>query len=721
MLTGSAAPLHSAAQAEALLTAADIRRARLIVIGLGCLGGVYSVVFGAAGWLMRSPRLGAVAALALLSSALYALVWWLIVSGRFTLGIRLFIVGVLGIVLAGTYVIPDELVTWVIAAFLPFGLALQFTFGRTPVIAGAAGLMVAINALVVRAGLHATSGFPANVLGWLDVAGGVIVLVALALLLIQIRGMSEARALRLLQQQQLAGGRAAELQAIVAASPDAVIGLDIQGVVTAWNPRAEAIFGWTSEEIVGQRLVDRAVPPEYREAHSQGLKTFRETGAAPVLDKLLNTLSGIRKDGTQFPIELVISKQPTETGQTAFVGFVRDITERKHLEQQLQQAQRLESLGQLAGGVAHDFNNLLGVILNYASFVEEQVATAAEGTDGDRWRAVREDIDQVRLAADRAAGLTRQLLAFARRDVAQPRVLDINSVVSGLEPMLQRTLGEHVHLVVSLAADPWPVLIDPGQLEQTLVNLAINARDAMPAGGGLTIDTQNTEVDAAFAATRPDLATGRYVRLRVSDTGTGMDEAIAQQAFEPFFTTKPKGEGTGLGLATVYGVVTQAGGRVQIYSEPGQGTTVTVLLPATEATATPLKTEIPAIQLTGTETVLLVEDEAALLEVTKRLLLRNGYTVLSASGGAAAIKIAQEYRGRIDMLITDVIMPVMMGREVAEQVVKLRHDIRVLYISGYAQPVLGHQGTLDPGLALVEKPFTEAQLLTSVRQVLRHP
>jgi PAS domain S-box-containing protein len=648
-------------------------------------------------------------------------VWWLIASGRFTLGIRLFIVGVLGIVLAETYVIPDELVTWVIAAFLPFGLALQFTFGRTPVIAGAAGLMVAINALVIRAGLHFTSGFPANLLGWLDVAGGVIVLVALALLLIQIRAMSEARALRLLQQQQLAGGRAAELQAIVAASPDAVIGLDIEGVVTAWNPRAEAIFGWTSEEIVGQRLVDRAVPPEYREAHSQGLKTFRETGAAPVLDKLLNTLSGIRKDGTQFPIELVISKQPTETGQTGFVGFVRDITERKHLEQQLQQAQRLESLGQLAGGVAHDFNNLLGVILNYASFVKEQVATAAQGTDGDRWRAVREDIDQVQLAADRAAGLTRQLLAFARRDVAQPQVLDINGVVSGLEPMLQRTLGEHVHLVVSLAADPWPVLIDPGQLEQTLVNLAINARDAMPAGGGLTIDTQNTEVDAAFAATRPDLATGRYVRLRVSDTGTGMDEAIAQQAFEPFFTTKPKGEGTGLGLATVYGVITQAGGRVQIYSEPGQGTTITVLLPATEATATALKTEIPAIQLSGTETVLMVEDEAALLEVTKRLLLRNGYTVLSASGGAAAIKIAQEHDGRIDILITDVIMPEMMGPEVAQQVVRLRPDIRVLYISGYAQPVLGHQGTLDPGLALVEKPFTEAELLTSVRQVLQQP
>jgi signal transduction histidine kinase/CheY-like chemotaxis protein len=590
-----------AGQAQTLLSAADIRRARLIVAGLACLASVYAVIFAAAAWVIRSPRLGAVSAVALLSAALYSLVWWLIVSGRFTLGIRLFIAGVLAIVLTGTFVIPDELVTWVIAAFLPFGLALQFTSGRTPLFAAAGGLAVALNALVVRSGLHLSSGFSSDFLGWLDVAGGVIVLFALALLLIQIREMFEARAIRLIRAEQQAA------------------------------------------------------------------------------------------------------------------------TDAKLAERRLHQAQRLESLGQLAGGVAHDFNNLLSVILNYASFVGEELAIAAEEPDGARWRAVREDVEQVQLAADRAAKLTHQLLAFARRDVAQPKVLNINDVVSGLEPMLHRTLGEQVQLVTSLAADPWPVMIDPGQLEQVLVNLAINARDAMAGGGGLTIDTQNTDVDATFASTRPDLATGRYVRLRVSDTGSGMDEATVQQAFEPFFSTKPKGEGTGLGLATVYGVITQAGGHVRIYSEAGRGTTVTVLLPATAATAGALKSETPGLQLGGNETVLVVEDEAALLEVTKRLLQRNGYTVLAASGSADALKLAGEHDGEIDMLITDVIMPELMGRELAQQVVRLRPDIRVLYISGYAQPVLARQGTLDPGLALVEKPFTEVQLLTSMRQVLQHP
>jgi CheY-like chemotaxis protein len=288
--------------------------------------------------------------------------------------------------------------------------------------------------------------------------------------------------------------------------------------------------------------------------------------------------------------------------------------------------------------------------------------------------------------------------------------------------MLSRTLGEHVQLGAALAAEVWPVAIDPGQLEQVIVNLAVNARDAMPDGGQITIDTANVTVDADFAANLPGILPGRHVRLRVSDTGTGMDKITLERAFEPFFTTKPKGEGTGLGLATIYGIVTQAGGQVQLYSEPGLGTTISVMLPATDETPTvvPLPST-PAIPTGGHETILVVEDEAALREVTGRMLCRNGYTVLSAEDGANALELSTRYNGGIDLLLTDVIMPRMLGPDVAARMVALRPEIRVLYISGYAQPVLGAHGTLEPGVALLEKPFTERTLLAKVREVLHVP
>jgi PAS domain S-box-containing protein len=698
-------------QAEALPSAADLRRGRLIVIGLTCLAGLYAVLFAAASWLMHSPRLGAVAALALLGFFLYSAASWLIVSGRFTWGMRLFIAGVLAVVLGETFVIPDEQVTWLIAAFVPFALALQFTRGRTPLIAAAAGLLVAVNALVIRSGLHFSSGFPPDVVGWLDVAGGTIALLALALLFFQIREMSDA-------QQELARDRAAELNGVVNASPDAVIGMDVHGTVTSWNRQAEALFGWTAVEMVGSKLVDRAVPPEFRNAHRAGLRDFRETGEAPVVGKVLDSLRGIRKDGGEFPIELVITRQNTRMAGIHFIGFVRDLTERRRLERQLQQTQRLESLGQLAGGVAHDFNNLLGAILGYTSFVKEAVEAAARGAITDDWIKVGEDVEQIEQAADRATRLTHQLLAFARREVVQPAVINVNEVVANLEELLRRTLGEHVELRTSLASALGSTVIDPGQLEQVLVNLAVNARDAMPDGGGLSIETENALVDEDYAASRPGVATGHYIRLRVSDTGAGMDEATLQRAFEPFFTTKPKGSGTGLGLATVYGVITQAGGQAFIYSEPGHGTTFTALLPAAEVAPQPEPAHAARLRRAGgSETILLVEDEDALREVTARMLTRNGYRVLSAAGGAEAIEAATNHE-EIDLLITDVVMPHMLGREVATRVVELRPNVGVLFISGYAQPVLGSRGTLDAGVALLEKPFAESALLDKVQAVI---
>jgi CheY-like chemotaxis protein len=378
----------------------------------------------------------------------------------------------------------------------------------------------------------------------------------------------------------------------------------------------------------------------------------------------------------------------------------------------------MESLGQLAGGIAHDFNNLLGVILNFGWFVKANLTAEVERGDGERWRPVLKDMERIERAAESAARLTHQLLAFARVDVVQPRPMNINSVVTEMEPLLRRTIGEHIELVATPGPDLWPVLIDSGQLGQVLTNLVVNSRDAMPKGGKLTIDVGNTEVDAAYASGRPGLKPGRYVLLRVSDTGTGMEKATLEHVFEPFFTTKARGEGTGLGLATTYGIVHQAGGYIDVYSELGMGTRVSVLLPATdqaEYVEASASSEPPA---RGTETVLVVEDSDDMREITGRILTKNGYLVMVAPNGMDALELARGYAGHIDLLLTDVIMPRMQGSELAPMLVKSRPDLRVLYMSGFAQPALGASGTLSPEVALLDKPFTEPTLLARVRQVL---
>ena len=396
--------------------------------------------------------------------------------------------------------------------------------------------------------------------------------------------------------------------------------------------------------------------------------------------------------------------------------ITREARERK--DQSLVQAQRLESLGQLAGGVAHDFNNLLGVILNYLSFAAEDVDAAAGPDPATHLAAASADLAEVKKAAQRAAVLTHQLLLFARRDVVRPQVLDFDGVVASVEDMLRMTLGEHVELVITRADDLWPVLADPGQLEQVLVNLAVNARDAMPGGGTLTIDTGNITVDADMIAGGSKARLGRNVRLRVSDTGVGMSAEIAEHVFEPFFTTRRDGGGTGLGLATVYGILMQADGDIRIYSEPGAGTTFAITLPVTAEAATPLAEPLPYQRTPKGETVLVVEDEAALREVTKRIFTRNGYHVITAESGPEAVAIATEWPGEIHLLVTDVVMPHMLGREVAERMRTIKPGIEVLFMSGYARPVLASQGRLDPNVALLEKPFSESDLLAMAGQVL---
>jgi PAS domain S-box-containing protein len=456
--------------------------------------------------------------------------------------------------------------------------------------------------------------------------------------------------------------------------------------------------------------------------------TIKDLRPAEDVPALLDSIAGagprddsgpwrhVKKDGTVIEVEIV-SHVVHFLGRGGRLVVVNDVTERERLHRQLEQVQRLESLGQLAGGVAHDFNNLLGVILNYSAFVREELDYAA-GEDPERWTSLRGDVEQIEQAARRATGLTRQLLAFARREVIHPEVISLNDCVEDTRQLLRRTLGEHIQLSCSLEDGLWPVLADPGQMEQILVNLAVNARDAMPSGGRLLIETANVTVDESYASTRPSLEPGRYARLRVSDDGEGMDPGTLERAFEPFFTTKPKGEGTGLGLATIYGIVTQAAGYIRLYSERGFGTTCTVMLPVTAAAA-PDDSELDERDLTGHgELVLVVEDEDGIREVTRRVLERGGYRVLTASGGAEALALVRAHEAPIDLLITDVIMPQMMGHELAGEIATLRPATRVMYMSGYAQPLVGANQGLPADTILIEKPFTEHTLLVSVREAL---
>ncbi|MGH2729354.1 MAG: response regulator, partial [Actinomycetota bacterium] len=406
--------------------------------------------------------------------------------------------------------------------------------------------------------------------------------------------------------------------------------------------------------------------------------------------------------------------QPQRVGGRS-VGRVwsfRDLTQHRRLEDDLRQAQRMEAVGQLAGGIAHDFNNLLAVIANYAEFLEESIDVSDER---------RADVTEIRQAAERGAKLVRQLLTFSRKEVVQPHTLDINQVASDLEQLLGRTIGENIDLSLKRANALWPVKMDRGQVEQILMNLAVNARDAMPNGGNLEIVTTN--VDADESRTRPHafLAPGRYVRVRVADSGMGMSDEVKARLFEPFFTTKGRGEGTGLGLATVYGIVKAAAGYIHVDSAPAMGAVFDVYLPVTpehkqSVTSKPLQPAAPA----AGETILVVEDEEAVGAIVARILTRHGYEVLSASTSREAIDIFEARDGAIDLLLTDVVMPEMSGKLLAQQLQALRGGLNVLYMSGYADDIVAREGVLGEGEKLIQKPFGANDLLLKVRDVLKH-
>ncbi|MDP9201490.1 MAG: PAS domain S-box protein [Gemmatimonadota bacterium] len=486
----------------------------------------------------------------------------------------------------------------------------------------------------------------------------------------------------------------------------AVVATDPEGMVIFWNKFAELLYGWTAEEAVGQSIQELTPSPFLREHGAE----IVERGAAG--EAWTGELMVQGKSGKAFPALLTTSPVRDERGKV--LGFVQvsiDLTERRNLEEQFRQSQKMDAVGRLAGGIAHDFNNLLTVIRLNTEII-------MEGFDPTDPRS--EDVKQIRSAAERASALTRQLLAFSRKQILQPRVLDMNSVVGSVEPMLRRLIGEDITITSNCSARGY-VVADPGQLEQVLVNLVVNARDAMPQGGRITIETQNVELDEHYTSEHAPVVAGRYVVLAVGDTGVGMSRDTREHAFDPFFTTKEAGKGTGLGLATVYGIVKQSGGYVWIYSEPALGTTLKIYFPEVSAAAAFTTSENqPASNETkrGSETILLVEDESAVRGLTLRILEKQGYRVIAAQHGREAMDIASREEGRIDLVLTDIVMPGMNGRGLVERLSGIRPRIKSLYMSGYTDDDIIRRGFIEPSRSFLQKPFTSDSLLQTVRKVL---
>ena len=494
-----------------------------------------------------------------------------------------------------------------------------------------------------------------------------------------------------------------QLRSLIHSSPVAINVLDLEARIVMWNPAAERLFGWRESEVLG------GLTPHISDGHRatvvQVLDSVKRGNAVEPYEA-----ERLRKDGSR--IDVAVYPAPLRDAQgavTGLVGVMVDVTERNRLDEQLRQSQKMEGIGLLAGGIAHDFNNLLTVILGRTA-----LTLAREGTD----ERSRQDVQMIQATAERAATLTRQLLAFSRKQVLQPAVVDLNVVVADLEPMLHRLIGEDIAISTRLAAGLGQVKVDRGQIEQVIVNLAVNARDAIPEVGRLTVETAVATFDEVYARDHATVA-GAYVMLAVSDTGMGMSAEVQSRLFEPFFTTKGPGKGTGLGLATVYGIVKQSGGSVEVTSELGVGTTFRVYLPRVDdAVPTPLPLESVTLPGHGAETVLLVEDEESLRDLVREVLESYGYAVLEASRPEEALARSRAHAGVIHLLLTDVVMPQMNGRQLAALIQEQRPGLRVLFMSGYTDDAIVRRGVLDSRMPFLAKPFTPDGLGKKVREVL---
>jgi PAS domain S-box-containing protein len=486
---------------------------------------------------------------------------------------------------------------------------------------------------------------------------------------------------------------------------DMIAVVDTNGRRLYNSPSYGKILGYSNEELESTNSFEQIHPEDREKVQRAAAETMR-TGHGNSLEYRMR-----HKEGNWRALESRASAIVREGRVDRLVIVNRDVTERKRLEEQFRQSQKMEAIGRLSGGVAHDFNNLLGVIIGYGEVLQEGITADSP---------MRSCIDEVLKAGHRAAGLTRQLLAFSRQQQMDPRVLDLNIVVRDMEKMLKRLIGEDVRLLTRLDGSLARIKADQGQIEQVVMNLAVNARDAMPKGGELVIETSNYYVDEKFTRQYPyPMSVGHYVSLNVTDNGIGMDAATRVRVFEPFFTTKEKGHGTGLGLSMVYGVVKQSGGYIDVQSEPGQGASFRILLPVAEKEISEQgTTKAPSELLHGNETILLVEDETSLRKLTRHLLELCGYTVLEADSGAQALNLSREHEGAIHLLLTDVVMPAMSGKILADEMLKDRPETHIVFMSGYTGQTVGQHGVLAEGSFYLQKPFTKNGLARKVREAL---
>ena len=503
--------------------------------------------------------------------------------------------------------------------------------------------------------------------------------------------------------------REAQLQGIISSAMDAIVTVDEQGRVIVFNEAAEKMFRCPEQEALNSEF-ERFSTAAFREHYSACVRNLESSGGNACPLPSPKGLNAKRMTGEEFPIEANVS-QVMVGGQKLYTLILRDITERRRaeqLEEQLRQAQKMEAIGRLAGGVAHDFNTLLNIMLGYA----ELLLAELPGEDKRRERA-----EQIEKSAQTGALLTKQLLAFSRKQPIAPQVIDLNRMVRDLEPMLQRLLRSDIALESHYSADLCPVKVDPGQIQQVVLNLASNARDAMPNGGSLMIEVRAVELDASYARQHPGLSPGKYIMLAVSDTGTGMDSETVSHIFEPFFTTKGQGKGTGMGLATVNGIVKQNGGDIAVYSELGVGSIFKLHLPRTSEQLEEERVSKTPEKLSGSETILLVEDSPALRSLTRELLVRQGYAIIEASDGIEALELSKKHTGTIHLMITDIVMPRMRGTELATQIAVQRPEMSVLFLSGYTEEAVWKLRDTQR-IAILEKPYSSLALLRTVRQKL---
>jgi len=499
-------------------------------------------------------------------------------------------------------------------------------------------------------------------------------------------------------------------------SAESIVITDTEGTILYVNPAFKRITGYSQDEAIGRT-------PRILQSGTHDVAFYESLWATISAGEVWQgRFVNKRKDGAPYTEEATISPVRGEDGTIGhYVAVKRDVTAELELESRYRQSQKMEAIGRLAGGVAHDFNNLLTAVQGYTSLLLREL-DRDDPLDRVSRQPMRSDLEGIEEAVDRGAALTRQLLVFSRKQVLQPRSMNLNAVLGDMKKMLRRLIGEDIELHSALDPTLGCVKVDPGQMEQVILNLSVNARDAMPTGGKLTFETANVLLDETYAQAHPGIEPGAYVMVALTDTGTGMTKEVQSHLFEPFFTTKEKGKGTGLGLSTVYGIVEQSGGQIQVYSESGVGSTFKVYLPRVQRdTEWVDERRSPAALPRGTEHVLLAEDEEMVRRLAHRILAGQGYTVLAADDPQDALRLCAEHEGQIDLLITDVVMPGMGGRELAGQAVAVRPEMQVLYVSGYPDEAILHHGVLEPGMAFLQKPFTPSLLAAKVRQVLDRP